>query len=86
MCVRCVSVGDGGGGNGCTAEQATQRSAEAGGYFDQIFCSHAVVPKSISARMLIVQTCAEKRYCFAEHQPSVARCGWLQPVRNFLST
>ena len=61
MCVRCVRVGGGGGGNGCTAEQATQRSAEAGGYFDQLFCSYAVMTKSInsrSARMLIVLVCA----------------------------
>ena len=34
----------------------------------------------------IVQTCAEKRDCFAKHQPGVAGCGWVQPGRNFLST
>ena len=33
-----------------------------------------------------VQTCAEKRDCFAKHQPGVAGCGWLQLGRNFLST
>ena len=33
-----------------------------------------------------VQTCAEKRDCFANHQPGVAGCGWLQLGRNFLST
>ena len=33
-----------------------------------------------------VQTCAEKRDCFAKHQPGVAGFGWLQPGRNFLST
>ena len=33
-----------------------------------------------------VQTCAEKRDCFAKHQPGVAGCGWRQPGRNFLST
>ena len=33
-----------------------------------------------------VQTCAEKRDCFAKHQPGVAGYGWLQPGRNFLST
>ena len=26
-----------------------------------------------------LQTCAEKRDCFAKHQPGVAGCGWLQP-------
>ena len=33
-----------------------------------------------------VQSCAEKKDCFAKHQPGVAGCGWLQPGRNFLST
>ena len=33
-----------------------------------------------------VQTCAEKKDCFAKQQPSVAGRGWLQPGRNFLST
>ena len=33
-----------------------------------------------------VQSCAEKRNCFAKQQPDVAGCGWLQPGRNFLST
>ena len=33
-----------------------------------------------------VQTCAEKRDCFAKHQPGVAGCGWLQPGRKFLTT
>ena len=33
-----------------------------------------------------IQSCAEKRDCFAKHQPGVAGCGWLQPGRNFLST
>ena len=32
-----------------------------------------------------IQCCAEKKDCFANHQPSVAGCGWLQPGRNFLS-
>ena len=38
------------------------------------------------AFFLYVQTCAEKRDCFAKHQPGMAGCGWLQPGRNFLST
>ena len=33
-----------------------------------------------------IQSCAEKRDCFAKHQPGMAGCGWLQPGRNFLST
>ena len=32
---------------------------------------------------LELQACAEKRDCFAKHQPGVAGCGWLQPGRNF---
>ena len=51
MCVRCVSVGDGGGGNGCTAEQATQRSAEAGGYFDQLFCSSQLIQEVLGCSL-----------------------------------
>ena len=35
---------------------------------------------------LTVQTCAEKRDCFAKQQPGMAGCGWLPPGRNFLST
>ena len=35
---------------------------------------------------LDIQSCAEKKDCFAKHQPGVAGCGWLQPGRNFLST
>ena len=38
------------------------------------------------ATMDNVQTCAEKKGCFAKHQPGVAGCGWLQQGRNFLST
>ena len=34
----------------------------------------------------VVQACAEKRDCFAKHQPGVAGCGWLQAGRNFLAT
>ena len=33
-----------------------------------------------------LQSCAEKRNCFAKQQPGVAGCGWLQLGRNFLST
>ena len=33
-----------------------------------------------------LQSCAEKRDCFAKHQPGVAGCGWLQSGRHFLST
>ena len=33
-----------------------------------------------------IQSCAEKRNCFAKHQPGVAGFGWMQPGRNFLST
>ena len=33
-----------------------------------------------------IQTCAEKRHCFAKHLPGVAGCGWLQPGRNCLAT
>ena len=32
-----------------------------------------------------IQSCAEKRDCFAKHEPGVAGCGWLQAGRNFLS-
>ena len=32
-----------------------------------------------------IQTCAEKRHCFAKHLPGVAGCGWLQPGRNCLN-
>ena len=46
--------------------------------------------KGQSGRFLIlvifIQSCAEKRDCFAKHQPGVADYGWLQPGRNFLST
>ena len=33
-----------------------------------------------------IQSCAEKRDCFAKHQPGMAGCGWLQLDRDFLST
>ena len=33
--------------------------------------------------MTYVQSCAEKKDCFAKHQPGVAGSGWLQPGRNF---
>ena len=33
-----------------------------------------------------VQSCAEKKDCFAKDQPGVGGCGWLQLGRNFLST
>ena len=39
-----------------------------------------------NSNSLQVQSCAEKRDCFAKHLPGVAGCGWLQPGRNFLST
>ena len=29
--------------------------------------------------------CAEKRDCFAKHQPGMVGCGWLQAGRNFLN-
>ena len=40
----------------------------------------------ISCTTLYLQTCAEKRGCFAKHQPCVAGRGWQQLGRNFLST
>ena len=33
-----------------------------------------------------IQACAEKRDCFAKHQPGVAGCGWLKLGRDLLST
>ena len=43
----------------------------------QLFCKQG---------KLTLQSCAEKKDCFAKHQPGVGGCGWLQPGRNFLST
>ena len=35
--------------------------------------------KGYGAFVCNIQSCAEKRNCFAKHQPGVAGCGWLQP-------